>query len=350
MKKKLFLLASALVAGASLFAQDTIPALTIDSTLVVGDSANVGGSLRVQGITNLRDDATAGRDFTVEGNAYFKGTIYYPAAPTFTGEFSDKEILLYDPVSGLLEKSTTAALGVELYTKHCYPVNGIVEHPTWSNSPNVIFTDCPDVKVGVGTDTPTHLLHVAGDQRIQGTLETGNIGLGAEPSTFSRMLIQSGNFGAGLEVNNAGSPYQYNKLLFLQYDNPSTEILKVVNTQTGHIPFFLEASGRMTVHNGTTKIFQLNPDGVLQTRTVKVDTYNWPDYVFEPAYVLLSLEEVKAYVAANGHLPHIPSAEQVATDGVNVAEMDKALTKTVEEMYLYILQLEERIKQLEAKN
>jgi hypothetical protein len=191
-------------------------------------------------------------------------------------------------------------------------------------------------------------LHVAGDEILQGTLRTGNIGLGAEPSTFSRMIIKSGNYGAGLEVDNTGTTYQYNKLLFLQYDNPSTEIIKVVNTQTGHMPFFLESNGRMTIHNGTRKIFQLDPDGVLFTRTVKVNTYNWPDYVFLPAYNLRPLSEVKTYIDLNGHLPGVPSAKEVESEGLDIAEINKVLLQKIEELTLYILQQEQRIQALEA--
>jgi hypothetical protein len=143
----------------------------------------------------------------------------------------------------------------------------------------------------------------------------------------------------------------HNKLIFMQYDNLETEVFKVVNTAFGTQPlFFLEGNGRLTIHNGTQKTFQLNEDGVLRTRTVKIDTYDWPDYVFKPHYELLPLSQVKAYIDANGHLPEVPSAQQTESEGINVGEMNKILLKKVEELTLYILQQEERIKALEAQH
>jgi hypothetical protein len=41
----------------------------------------------------------------------------------------------------------------------------------------------------------------------------------------------------------------------------------------------------------------------------------WPDYVFEDDYLRLSLEELKAFIEAEQHLPGIPSAGQVKAAG-----------------------------------
>jgi hypothetical protein len=64
---------------------------------------------------------------------------------------------------------------------------------------------------------------------------------------------------------------------------------------------------------------------------------------------LLPLSEVKLFIDANGHLPEVPSAEQTEVEGMNVAEMNKVLLKKIEELTLYLLQQEERIKALEAQ-
>jgi len=269
--------------------------------------------------------------------------------PSYNGSLSERGILIYDPISNQIEKSTLGILQDQLYSKLCYTSNGYILNPTWSNDTNKIFVDCPDIRVGIGTDSPTHSLHVAGDQLIQGGLQTSNIGLGDNPSTFSRMYIKNNNYAAGININNTGNSLQFNKMIFLQYDNPSTELIKVVNTTTGNVPFFLEANGRMTIHNGTQKILQLNPDGVLQTRIIKVDAYAWPDFVFEPTYELRPLNEVKLYIAENGHLPEVPSAEMAEAEGIDVGEMNKLLLQKIEELTLYLLQQEERIKVLESK-
>lgn len=73
----------------------------------------------------------------------------------------------------------------------------------------------------------------------------------------------------------------------------------------------------------------------------------WPDYVFANDYELRPLEEVEAYIYAEQHLPEVPSAQEVATQGFDLGDMDATLLKKVEELTLYII---EQNKKLEAQN
>lgn len=76
---------------------------------------------------------------------------------------------------------------------------------------------------------------------------------------------------------------------------------------------------------------------------------NWPDYVFDAEYELTPLEEVEAYISKNKHLPQVPSAADVAEEGIDLGNMDKTLLKKIEELTLYIIEQNKRIEQLEAK-
>lgn len=73
------------------------------------------------------------------------------------------------------------------------------------------------------------------------------------------------------------------------------------------------------------------------------------DHVFLPSYKLRSLSEVKAFVTQYKHLPEVPSAEEFQKNGYNVGEMDDLLLRKVEELTLYLIQLEEANKALEEK-
>jgi hypothetical protein len=70
-----------------------------------------------------------------------------------------------------------------------------------------------------------------------------------------------------------------------------------------------------------------------------------PDYVFSKNYKLRSLKELENYINTNSHLPEVPSAGEVKQNGYKVAEMNNALLKKVEELTLYVIELN---KQLEA--
>jgi hypothetical protein len=59
----------------------------------------------------------------------------------------------------------------------------------------------------------------------------------------------------------------------------------------------------------------------------------------------MPLNDLKNYVAANKHLPNIPSAEEVKSNGIEVADMNAKLLEKIEELHLYMLQQQEQIKQ-----
>ena len=47
-----------------------------------------------------------------------------------------------------------------------------------------------------------------------------------------------------------------------------------------------------------------------------------------------------AYIRTNKHLPNIPSALDVNKNGIELADMDLKLLEKIEELHLYVLQLE----------
>jgi hypothetical protein len=62
----------------------------------------------------------------------------------------------------------------------------------------------------------------------------------------------------------------------------------------------------------------------------------------------MPLNELRTYIKTNSHLPNIPSAKEMEASEVDLGEMNRLLLEKTEELTLYILQLEERIKSLES--
>lgn len=92
-------------------------------------------------------------------------------------------------------------------------------------------------------------------------------------------------------------------------------------------------------------------DGI-KTEKVKIEvpsTNGWADYVFKKGYQLKSLEEVEQHIEEKGHLPNIPSAEEVVKNGINVAEMDAKLLEKIEELTLYSIEQNKQLKSQSEK-
>ncbi|MBK8342569.1 MAG: hypothetical protein IPL12_04100 [Bacteroidetes bacterium] len=86
--------------------------------------------------------------------------------------------------------------------------------------------------------------------------------------------------------------------------------------------------------------YKMSIDGKLVCEEVKVQlSADWADYVFDDTYKLLSLEEVEAFIVANNHLPNIPSADELATTGLDLSAMNILMMQKIEELTLYLIEL-----------
>ncbi len=88
-------------------------------------------------------------------------------------------------------------------------------------------------------------------------------------------------------------------------------------------------------------------DGQVVAKEMIVNTALWADFVFEKNYKLATLEEVEIQINENKHLKGIPTNDEVIKSGVNVGEIQAKLLQKVEELTLYLIAQQKKIKELE---
>ena len=96
------------------------------------------------------------------------------------------------------------------------------------------------------------------------------------------------------------------------------------------------ANGDVGIGTSTPKE-KLSVNGKIRAKEIKVETANWPDYVFEEGYQNQSLTEIEQFIKRNKHLPGVPTAKQVEQEGVELGEMNKVLLKKIEELTLLLI-------------
>jgi hypothetical protein len=171
-------------------------------------------------------------------------------------------------------------------------------------------------KVGIGIAAPENLLHIYGGAN--------------QPLKIER----NSALGVWFDMKNAIRHWSVgtSDSLFGIYDRSVSKYRFTVNTK-GYVGI------------GTT-----SPDYMLDVAGSihATGTVTWPDFVFEEAYTLPSLNEVEEHIKTKGHLTNIPSAADVKENGVDIVAMDAKLLQKIEELTLYIIAQEKRIKALEA--
>ncbi len=77
----------------------------------------------------------------------------------------------------------------------------------------------------------------------------------------------------------------------------------------------------------------------------------FPDYVFDTGYELMSVADLATFIQANGHLPGVMSAQDVAAEGaINMTLLQLQLLEKVEELALYTIGQHATIEELRAEN
>jgi hypothetical protein len=92
-------------------------------------------------------------------------------------------------------------------------------------------------------------------------------------------------------------------------------------------------------------------NGTISARGIRVVAAGapWPDYVFAPSYTLRPLGEVAQFITQHHHLPDMPSAAEVETQGLDLGAMDARLLRKVEELTLYLLRMQAENEALRAR-
>jgi hypothetical protein len=209
-------------------------------------------------------------------------------------------------------------------------------------------------------ETGSNKLYIANtkdtsDVLIYGDFSTGNIGLGTLNPNAKLEVQGAQDDPALIKIDQTGTR-QYAGLR-LDRDDDEKWFVGMTNSND-NLTFRRSASSNDMVIDSTGKV------GIgMQTPSYKLDVagdinttgeirrngsvYNHPDYVFGPDYELMPLGDLREYVSENQCLPGMPSAKQVQEEGVKLFEQNRLLLEKLEEAYLYILALEERIEHLE---
>lgn len=112
------------------------------------------------------------------------------------------------------------------------------------------------------------------------------------------------------------------------------KVLDVRNSSNNTIMRIEESTGNMYV------------DGKITANEIEVKLDVWPDYVFSDTYNLKPLSEVEKYISINKKLPGMPSEDEITENGLSVGEINKKMMEKIEELTLYVIQLEKEINTL----
>lgn len=108
-----------------------------------------------------------------------------------------------------------------------------------------------------------------------------------------------------------------------------------------------DKDGNMGINTAPNASYKLaiNGSGIATAFYVKA-LANWPDYVFDPAYSLPKLADIRSFIDRYHHLPGVPVAAEIQQTGIDLGGTTTLLTRKVEELTLYLI---DKDRQLEAQ-
>lgn len=324
-------------------------AVTGLSTLTGG--ANIGGSattnnLQVNGtlnansisISNLNTtgNATVGQDISVTGKGQIGGDL------SVNGQLS----------SGSLHTNQNIIVGGQMAIGKQSPsytldVNGTV------NATSLLVNGQPINPSSATNFTVDQNLTVNGTTTLSGLNVNGTFNAN---SLSSRDVTTTGNTTVGQNLTVNGTSQLNGDLNITGNFKGGIIQANEFRTPDGTVAFnfqntMISQTLGVAITNPVPSSYKLAVGGVIIATGIDLKAPSkWPDYVFKPNYKLMSIGDLNEYVMKNGHLPSVPSDEEMQKNqNYSVSDMNAKLLEKVEELTLYIIQLESRIKALEKK-
>lgn len=190
--------------------------------------------------------------------------------------------------------------------------------------------------VGINISNPSANLHLSGTMRLENISDRTNpfkiLGTDNQGNVFE---YEPSEVGGGNSVSDSDWLKPDGSLPTSINDNIYTNGKVAINTS------------QFPTYVGDTNVssYNLFVTGGILTEEVRVAlVQDWADFVFDDNYELEPLESVENYIKENKHLKGVPSEEEVKKNGVELLEMNKTLLMKVEELTLYIIELNKKIE------
>lgn len=195
-----------------------------------------------------------------------------------------------------------------------------------------------NANVGIGTASPISRFHVLGDVRVESMdgvealniSDEANVGLGIAP-TKGKLHVKG-----SIHVENDAGDQTFHvsagkQLVFIgkdawdQFEASQDDAESPLQEYADSYALWVS-------------------QGIVTEDISLVNVEDWSDYVFEDHYTLNDLEQVDAFIKANGHLPNMPSEEAVKKEGYSMHTVNKKLLEKIEELTLYTIEQHKQIK------
>jgi hypothetical protein len=211
--------------------------------------------------------------------------------------------------------------------------------------------------VGIGTTAPLQKLHVEGASLLANStiINPKNYpnmvvaGRVADGSGFDALSAVGGS-GTTSIFSATGRPWAigHNGFdLFIASGLSGSNLLQTaiqIKGTNGDV-ILTPVGGNVGIGTAIPGTYKLAVNGSIRSKEVVVET-GWADYVFDEKYQLKPLLEIEKYINLNKHLPDIPSAKEIRTNGLKVGEVQTKMMQKIEELILYIIEQDKKIEKL----
>jgi len=234
--------------------------------------------------------------------------------------------------------------GISSNPKTQFGKNTFIGHQSGNSNSIGMLNTFVGRQSGYGNTTGNSNVFIGANAGLSNMGGSNNIFIGSDAGATN--YLGSGNIFIG---HQSGLPFaESNKLCIANSSTSNPLIFGDFSSNKigiGGVTVFPVTSGTVSL-----SAYSLFVNGGILTEEVRIALQTaWPDYVFKSDYKLPSLYELEQFINANSHLPNVPSANEVAENGIELGYIAKIQQEKIEELTLYVIEQNKQLDQYKGE-